>query len=78
MHIVNPPANKKYKNAYPICTFTYVLLQKDTGANASAVKGFVRWAVTKGQTISGAQKLLFMPLPQIVKQKSIKTLSQVH
>jgi phosphate transport system substrate-binding protein len=78
MHIVNPPANKKYLNAYPICTFTYVLLQKNTGSNAGAVKEFVKWAVTKGQTVEGAQKLLFMPLPKLVATKSIKTLSQVH
>jgi phosphate transport system substrate-binding protein len=78
MHIVNPPANKKYLNAYPICTFTYVLLQKNTGGNASAVKSFIKWAVTKGQTVPGAQKLLFMPLPKLVATKSVKTLSKVH
>jgi phosphate transport system substrate-binding protein len=78
MHIVNPPASKKYLNAYPICTFTYVLLQKNTGEHAGAVKEFIKWAVTKGQKVSGAQKLLFMPLPKLVQQKSIKTLSQVR
>lgn len=77
MHIVDPPASKKYANAYPICTFTYVLLQKATD-KAGDVKAFVKWAVTKGQTVPGAQKLLFMPLPKIVQQASIKTLTKVH
>jgi phosphate transport system substrate-binding protein len=78
MHIVNPPANKKYLNAYPICTFTYVLLQKNTGSNAGAVKAFVKWAVTKGQTVPGAQKLLFFPLPKVVQKAALKTLPKVH
>jgi phosphate transport system substrate-binding protein len=76
MHIVDPPATKKYANAYPICTFTYVILQK-SGTNAET-KAFVKWAVTKGQTVSGAQKLLFVQIPKVVQTKAIKTLAQVH
>ncbi|MBA3716806.1 MAG: phosphate ABC transporter substrate-binding protein PstS [Actinobacteria bacterium] len=78
MHIVDPPAKGKYVNAYPICTFTYVILQKSTGANAEAVKSFVKWALTKGQTVEGAQKLLFVPIPKLVQTKALKTLTQVH
>ena len=77
MHIVDPPAGGKYANAYPICTFTYVILQKKSTA-ASDVKAFVKWALTKGQTVSGAQKFLFVPIPQVVRTKAFKTLSQVH
>ncbi len=77
MHIVDPPANKKYAAAYPICTFTYALLQKSTD-KASDVKAFVKWAVTKGQTVPGAQKLLFVPIPKVVQTAAIKTLSKVH
>jgi phosphate transport system substrate-binding protein len=78
MHIVDPPATKKYANAYPICTFTYVILQKSSGGAAGELKSFVKWAVTKGQTVSGAQKLLFAQIPKVVKTKALKTLTQVH
>jgi len=78
MHIVDPPASKKYLNAYPICTFSWVIVQKSTSSNAEAVKAFVKWALTKGQTVSGAQKLLFVPIPKVVKTKALKTLTQVH
>jgi phosphate transport system substrate-binding protein len=76
MHIVDPPAKGKYANAYPICTFTYAILQK-SGTNAET-KAFVKWAVTKGQTVPGAQKFLFVAIPKLVQTKSQKTLSQVH
>jgi phosphate transport system substrate-binding protein len=78
MHIVDPPATAKYANAYPICTFTYVILQKNSGSNAGELKSFVKWALTKGQTVDGAQKNLFVPIPKIVQTKAIKTLGQVH
>jgi phosphate transport system substrate-binding protein len=78
MHIVDPPKSKKYFNAYPICTFSYVLLQKNTGSNVGAVKSFIRWAVTKGQTVPGARKLLFLPIPKKVKAAALRTLNKVH
>ena len=71
--IVNP--SKRQKLAYPICTFTYVVLPKST-PKAKELKQFVRWAVTKGQ-VSGP-KLLFSPLPKVVLKASIKTLGLVH
>jgi len=58
--IVNPPASAP--NAYPISTFTYVLIPKSTsGSVAAALKQFVSWAVTTGQ--SDGPKLDFAPLP---------------
>jgi ABC-type phosphate transport system substrate-binding protein len=44
--IVNPA--KTQKLAYPICTFTYVIIPKQT-AKAASLKRFVNWALTKGQ-----------------------------
>jgi len=76
MHIVDPPATAKYANAYPICTFTYVILQK-SGTSADT-KAFVKWALTKGQTVDGALKYLFIQIPKVVQTKAIKSLGQVH
>ncbi|HET7759807.1 MAG TPA: phosphate ABC transporter substrate-binding protein PstS, partial [Gaiellaceae bacterium] len=44
--VVNP--NPRAKNAYPICTFTYVILPLKT-SKAAELKKFVDWALTKGQ-----------------------------
>jgi phosphate transport system substrate-binding protein len=71
--IVNP--SKRQKLAYPICTFTYVIVPKQT-AKAAELKQFIRWALTKGQ--ADGPKLLFSPLPKVVLNASIKTLNLVH
>jgi phosphate transport system substrate-binding protein len=71
--IVNP--SKRQSLAYPICTFTYVIVPKDT-PKAKELKQFIRWALTKGQ--SAGPKLLFAPLPKVVEKASIKTLALVH
>jgi phosphate transport system substrate-binding protein len=71
--VVNP--NAKAKFAYPICTFTYVILPLKTG-KAAELKKFVDWAVTKGQ--SYGPKLRFVELPKIVQKAARKTLSRVH
>ena len=71
--IVNPA--KRQPLAYPICTFTYVILPTTT-PKAKELKQLVRWAVTKGQ--ASGPKLLFSPLPNVVLKASIKTLNSVH
>ena len=71
--IVNPA--KRQQLAYPICTFTYVILPTST-SKAQELKQFVRWAVTNGQ--SSGPKLLFSPLPKVVQKASLKTLNSVH
>ena len=71
--IVNPA--KRQPLAYPICTFTYVIVPKQT-AKAAELKQFIRWAVTKGQ--AAGPKLLFSPLPKVVLNASMKTLNLVH
>jgi phosphate transport system substrate-binding protein len=71
--IVNPA--KRQPLAYPICTFTYVILPMST-SKAKELKQFVRWALTSGQ--SSGPKLLFAPIPKVVLKASIKTLNSVH
>jgi phosphate transport system substrate-binding protein len=70
LSIVNPPA--KFANAYPISTFTYVIVPEQT-AKAADLKKFLFWALTKGQTYG--PKLLFQPIPKsvlVVAEKTIK------
>jgi phosphate transport system substrate-binding protein len=71
--IVNPA--KRQPLAYPICTFTYVILPMSS-PKAKELKQFVRWALTKGQ--ASGPKLLFAPIPKVVLKASLKTLNSVH
>ena len=76
LSIVNPPASKKYRNAYPICTYTYVDVQKSSGANAANIKKLISWAITKGQTYGPA--LIFEPLPKAVVTFDKKQIKKIH
>ena len=62
--LVDPP--KSAPKAYPISTFTYVLVPKQSSSAAvgTGLKQFINWAVTTGQG-QGAQ-LEFAPLPAAV------------
>ena len=71
--IVNPA--KTQKLAYPICTFTYVIIPKQS-ARAADLKRFVNWALTKGQ--ASGPKLLFAPIPKVVLKASLKTTALIH
>jgi phosphate transport system substrate-binding protein len=71
--IVNPA--KTQKLAYPICTFTYVIIPKQT-SKAAELKRFVNWALTKGQT--SGPRLLFQPIPKVVLKASLKTTALIH
>jgi len=73
LSIVNPPA--KYPNAYPISTFTYVIVPLQS-SKAPDLKKFLFWAVTKGQTYG--PKLLFAPLPKSVLVVAEKTIAKIH
>jgi phosphate transport system substrate-binding protein len=69
LSIVNPP--KKYALAYPIATYTYVIVPTSSG-KAADLRKFLFWAVTKGQKYG--PKLLFVPIPKpvlVVAEKSI-------
>ena len=71
--IVNPA--KTQKLAYPICTFTYVIIPRQT-SKAADLKKFVNWALTKGQ--ADGPKLLFVPIPKVVLKASLKTTALIH
>jgi phosphate transport system substrate-binding protein len=71
--IVNPAKSKPL--AYPICTFTYVIVPRQT-SKASDLKKFIHWALTKGQ--ADGPPLLFSPLPSPVLKASLKTIALVH
>ena len=73
MHIVNPP--KTNPLAYPICTFSYVLLPTKTD-KAPELRKFVFYALTLGQKLG--PKLLFVPIPKPVLVAAEKTLKQVQ
>jgi phosphate transport system substrate-binding protein len=74
MHIVNPP--KSQKLAYPICTFTYILLPTKTD-KAQELRRFVFWALTQGQKQEFTSKLLFVAIPKPVLVAAEKTLKKV-
>jgi len=76
LSIVNPPASRKFQNAYPICTYTYVDVQRSSGANADNIKKLLNWAVTKGQ--SYGPPLIFEPLPKPVVTFDIKQIKKIH
>jgi len=73
MHIVNPSASEKA--AYPICTFTYIIVPTKTD-KAPALRKMIFWSLTKGQTFG--PKLLFVPIPKVVLAASEKTLKRVQ
>jgi ABC-type phosphate transport system substrate-binding protein len=76
MHIVDPAKSKP--KAYPICTFTYVIVPKHPH-KAKALKKFITWAVTKGQKVPGAQvQLKFTPIGHKVQTAALRTLKKVH
>ena len=79
MHIVNPPKTKKAKEkyAYPICTFTYVILPRRTD-KAAMLKRFVNYAINPTQGQKFGPPLLFAILPVNVQLAGIKTLKQVQ
>ncbi|HKP17440.1 MAG TPA: phosphate ABC transporter substrate-binding protein PstS [Gaiellaceae bacterium] len=73
MHIVNPPKGNPL--AYPICTFSYVLLPTKTD-KAAALRKFVFYALTQGQKLG--PRLLFVPVPKVVLVAAEKTLKRVQ
>ena len=75
LSIVNPPPGKKFRKAYPICTYTYVIL-RTTSPQAALLKPFITWALTTGQ--ADGPPLIFQPIPKVVKNKGLATLKKVH
>jgi phosphate transport system substrate-binding protein len=65
MKIVDPPA-KCGKQAYPISTFTYVIVPTSSGDKAATLRRFVYWAVTGGQAPALTKGTFFVKLPKNV------------
>jgi phosphate transport system substrate-binding protein len=74
LHIVNPP--KSSPTAYPISTFTYVILPTQT-SNATALRKMVFWALTQGQANKYTARLWFAPIPKPVLVYSEKALTHI-
>ena len=72
--IVDPP--KSAATAYPISTFTYIILPLKTD-NAAALRKYVVWAMTNGVKKYGP-KLRFVQVPPNVLSASEKTLKKVQ
>lgn len=63
--------------AYPISTFTWLLIpeQISDASKKKAIVGFVKWALTKGQ--SEVQSLDYAPLPKPVVTKELAVLAKM-
>ncbi|HET9299652.1 MAG TPA: phosphate ABC transporter substrate-binding protein PstS [Candidatus Polarisedimenticolaceae bacterium] len=72
--IVNAPG----QDAYPIASFTWILLREDSGdpARSRAMVDFLRWALTEGQAT--AEGLGYARVPPQVAEKAIAALSRVR
>jgi phosphate transport system substrate-binding protein len=68
----------KSSEAYPIVTYTWLLLYAnyDDKAKANAIKDMVHWGLTNGQAFSG--DLGYVPLPDAVVEKSSQALAKVN
>lgn len=73
MHIVNPPKGNPL--AYPICTFTYVIVPRST-PKAADLRKMIYWAVTSGQKLG--PKLLFQLLPKQVQAFDYKQIKLIQ
>ena len=71
--IVDPPATAP--TAYPISTFTYVIVPTHT-PKAAALRRFIFYALTQGQKLGA--KLVFAPIPRLVLVAGEKTLNHIH
>ncbi len=72
--ITNAPG----KTAYPISSFTWLLIPskiQDAGKR-DAIKGFLKWMLTDGQ--SNAEQLSYAKLPKEVVEKELKAINKVQ
>lgn len=73
--IVNPPASAA--NAYPISTLTFVIVRRDGDSvrRRTALKQFLTYVVTDGQ--SEAAALHYAPLPESLRHEDLRLLEQM-
>ncbi len=71
--IVDPPGH----DSYPISGYTYLLFYMDMQdcAKAKTLVAFYKWAQSTGQ--KDATDLLYIPLPDAVKQQALKRIDQI-
>jgi len=72
--ITNAPG----KGAYPISSFTWLLIPSKIAdpAKKKAIKDFLAWMLADGQKMTAA--LLYAPLPQAVVAKEIKAIDKIQ
>jgi len=77
MHIVNPP--KSDTLGYPVSTYTYVIVHKQT-SKAAELRKMIFWALTQGQEPQFAAKLTFAKMSTVkpVLVAAEKSLKQIH
>jgi phosphate transport system substrate-binding protein len=70
--------NASGKTAYPICSFTYLLIPSkiDDPAKKKAVKDFLHWMLVEGQ--NDAEGLTYARLPKDMVAKELKAIAQVN
>ena len=73
LHIVNPP--RRNRNAYPIATFTYVIVHTNNGQGPS-LRGFIGYALGRGQSFGPG--LDFAPLPKAVKSEALNAVNRIQ
>jgi phosphate transport system substrate-binding protein len=69
--------NPSGKDAYPIASFTWLLLYENpqNKQHAKIMVEFVKWALTDGQKF--AKDLGYAPLPKAIVDMELKTLAQI-
>jgi len=70
-------ADPKGDNAYPIITFSWLLLHERyrDPAKSAAIKDFVGWGLTEGQGLGA--KLGYIPLPAAVSRRALQAVAGV-
>lgn len=74
MHIVDPPKGNRL--AYPISTFTYIIIP-ESSPKAAELRKMVFWAVTQGQAKQYTAPQVFAPIPKVVLVAAEKTLKKL-
>ena len=74
--ITNPPG----KNAYPIATFTWLLIPNKFSdpAKAKQIKAMLHWVLSAGQNGVIALPLSYAPLPKSVVTKEEKQIDAIQ
>ncbi len=77
LHIVNPAKSATF--AYPISTYTYIIVHKKS-AHAAGLRKMIFWALTQGQQSQFAAKLTFAKMSTVkrVLVAAEKTLKQIQ